>query len=289
MNTLVLGGTRYFGVHLVEELLRKGHSVTIATRGKANDSFGDRVSRIIIERTSSESIAETLKGNTYDVVFDNLAYCSNDVKTLLDNISCKRYIMTSTTAVYAKHMDTIEDEYNPLSHEVVWCSRIDFPYDEIKRQAENALFQSYSHINSAAVRFPFVIGTDDYTKRLFFYVEHAIKGIPMYIDNLKDQMGFIRSDEAGRFLALIGDQRYRGAINGSSFGTVSIEDILKYVEKKTGKKATLSDDGEKAPYNGEKAYSISTDRAVSLGFEFTKLKEWLYEMLDYYIDQVNQK
>lgn len=35
MNILVIGGTRFFGIHMVNELLTAVHDVTIATRGKA--------------------------------------------------------------------------------------------------------------------------------------------------------------------------------------------------------------------------------------------------------------
>lgn len=34
MNLLVIGGTRYFGIHMVNKLLEQGHDITIATRGK---------------------------------------------------------------------------------------------------------------------------------------------------------------------------------------------------------------------------------------------------------------
>ena len=50
MNILVIGGTRFFGVHTVNELVKRGHLVTIATRGLAKDSFGDKVKRIIFDR-----------------------------------------------------------------------------------------------------------------------------------------------------------------------------------------------------------------------------------------------
>lgn len=56
MNILVIGGTRFFGIHMVNELLTAGHDVTIATRGKASDSFGDKVKRIFLERTKEESV-----------------------------------------------------------------------------------------------------------------------------------------------------------------------------------------------------------------------------------------
>lgn len=52
MKILVIGGTRFFGIHMIKELLAKGHDVTIATRGNASDAFGDSVERIIIERTN---------------------------------------------------------------------------------------------------------------------------------------------------------------------------------------------------------------------------------------------
>ena len=96
-------------------------------------------------------------------------------------------------------------------------------------------------------------------------------------------MGFIRSDEAGDFLAFLVGEDVSGAINGSAFGTISIKEILDYVEKKTGHTAILSDDGEEAPYNGEPEYSINTEKATALGFRFSNLKDWIYELLDYYI------
>lgn len=105
-----------------------------------------------------------------------------------------------------------------------------FPYEQIKRQAEYALWQKYPDRNWIAVRYPFVIGTDDYTKRLLFYVEHVMKSIPMNIDNLEYQMGFLRSDEAGEFIAFLADTDFKGAINGSSEGTISITMLRKKQE-----------------------------------------------------------
>ena len=55
MNILVLGGTGFFGKHLVWELLHRGHEVTIATRGRTPDDFGDRVRRLIVDRTDAVS------------------------------------------------------------------------------------------------------------------------------------------------------------------------------------------------------------------------------------------
>ncbi|MBO4783437.1 MAG: NAD-dependent epimerase/dehydratase family protein, partial [Lachnospiraceae bacterium] len=67
MKILVIGGTRFFGIHMVKELLIKGHDVTIATRGLASDEFGDTVKRIKFERTNEQSVKEALSGTHYDV------------------------------------------------------------------------------------------------------------------------------------------------------------------------------------------------------------------------------
>ena len=287
MKILVLGGTRFFGIPMIEELLRQGNDVTIATRQHAKDNFGDKISRIKIERTDPTAMKNAFNGKKYDVVYDKIAYCSNDIMYAMDAIDCDKYINMSSTSVYdPKRINIKEEDFNGTDKEFIWCSRTDFPYDEIKRQAECALWQAYPNRNWMAVRYPFVIGEDDYTKRLFFYVEHAMKSIPMNIDNLNCQMGFIRSDEAGKFLAFLADKNYNGAINGSAHETISLNEIIKYIEEKTGAKATITTDGDNAPYNSEPEYSINTERAENLGFKFSNLKDWIFDLLDYYIREV---
>lgn len=285
MKILVIGGTRFFGIYMVNELLEKGHDVTIATRGISSDEYGDKVKRIILERTNEESVKEALSGVHYDVVIDKIAYCSNDIKYVMEAVDCDKYMHMSSTSVYEpKHMNTMESDFDGTSKELIWCDRFAFPYEQIKRQAEYALWQKYSSRNWIAVRYPFVIGKDDYTKRLLFYVEHVMKSIPMNIDNLDYQMGFIRSDEAGKFMAFLVDKEVKGAINGSAEGTISIREIIDYVEKKTGSKAIIDKGGENAPYNREPEYSINTEKAQALGFQFSVLHDWIYELLDYYIE-----
>ncbi len=285
MNILLLGGTRFFGIHTVNELLKNGHKVTIATRGTSSDSYGERVSRLVLERTNAESLKNVLSGRHFDLVIDKIAYSSNDIRKLLDVLDCDKYIYMSSTAVYEKkHFDIKESEFDPLSKKLVWCDRPDFSYSEVKRQAECALWQKYSDRNFIAVRYPYVIGKDDYTRRLQFYVEHVLNSLPMKIDNLDCQISFIRSDEAGSFMAFLADKDFKGAVNGASCGTVSLRQIIEYIEKKSGSKAVISGDGENAPYNGEVEHSINTDKARELGFNFTNLHEWIYELLDYFME-----
>lgn len=284
MEILVVGGTRFVGVHLVKNLLNAGHSVTIATRGIAQDGFGGSVKRIILDRAERASMQSALAGKRFDAVFDSLAYSSTDVKNLLDFVQCTRYIETSTMSVYTDfEMGMREDGFDPLAHELWWCTRADAGYDEVKRQAECAARQEYARIPSAQVRFPYIVGEDDYTGRLYSYVENALKGVAMNIDNLNAPMSFIPSSEAGAFLAFLAGSGLTGAVNACSDGTVTLAGILDYVQAKTGRTAILSAGGQAAPYNGTPPYSLDTQKAKSAGFNFTNINSWLYDLIDEYI------
>lgn len=288
MNILVVGGTRFFGVHLVESLLKDGHEVTILTRGNTKDIFGNKVKRLMLDRTDADSLIYNLADKEYDVVYDNIAYGSTDVKKLLNAVKCNRYIVTSSASVYFNwHVDMKEDEFNPISHPLKWYDRADTTYDELKRQVECATFNEFARIPSVAVRFPFVIGEDDYTKRLYFYVEHVVKELPMNVDNLDEEICYVDSKEAGSFLAWLADRPNTGTINGCNYGTKKISEVTEYVKNKTGKEPIYHDDGDKGEYNGAPSFCLSGDKCREWGYEFTDLNEWFYKLIDVYIEMAS--
>ena len=296
MNILVVGGTGLIGSHITKNLLENGHSVTIATRGARADAFGGRVGRVVFDRQNPQQIAAALAGKVYDVVYDTQAYSSNEVKYLLDAAKCSRYIEVSTVSVYAPNfkLGQPEGDFDPLKHPLKWCNRTDFDYGEIKRQAECAMYQAYGHIPSVAVRLPFVVGTDDDTRRLHFYVKNILARKPMFIDNMDARLSFILSCEAGRFIAWLADRDICGPVNAGSRGEVSLAEIIAYVEGKTGIKAVLCDDGEKGAYNGCPSYGMDLSRVGTVapteachsgldpesGFSFSRTCDWMPALLD---------
>ncbi len=290
MKVLIIGGTRFMGVHLVKNLLAKGHNVTIATRGLIKDDFGQDVSRIVVDRTDLASVKSMLGGSEYDVVIDNIALSSNDVAYLLDNVKTSRYIMISSISVYPNYkLGLKETDFDPNTHPLKWCTKFDDTYEEIKRQAECALFQKYSNIASVAVRFPFVIGEDDYTKRFYRYVEHVVKGLPMNVDNLDNNMVFINSMEAGTFLAWLVEQTYTGTVNASNCGEVTLKKIIDTVAGKTGTKGIFSESSSLMPYNKTDTYSLDLSKVNQWGYNFSTIDSWMNNLLDYYIEMAKSE
>ena len=68
-----------------------------------------------------------------------------------------------------------EKDFDPCNHPLEMGSRSDFNYAEGKRNAEAYYFQK-SDFPVAAVRIPFVMGINDYTKRLEKLIKAVDKG-----------------------------------------------------------------------------------------------------------------
>lgn len=288
MKILVIGGTRYFGIPMTNALIEKGHNITIATRGKTADSFGASISRIIFDRADESSIITSFREKYYDVIIDKIAYSSNDVKRLLDHVQCGKYILMSSSAVYNDiHAGTAESDFSAESYSFKWCERSDDDYAEVKRQAECALAQHYPEQQYIAVRYPVVIGNNDYTNRLYFYIECIKNGTPMFIDDIDSRISFIHERDAGLFLSHIVEQEISGAVNGCSEDDISMREIITYIEERLDKNAILVPNGISAPYNGYPEFAtLNTNKAKQTGFSFSNIKEMVCETIDYYIQSL---
>lgn len=284
MKILIIGGTRFMGVHLTTTLLQQGHEITLANRGVTADDFADRVRRVVFDRNQPETIMN-IPDEDYDLIFDNIAYSSAEIEALLNHVHCRKLVQISTGSVYRDiHLDTREEEFEAETYPYRYCEKTEFDYGEIKRQAECAIVQKFPQLSAVRVRFPLVTGPDDYSKRVYFYLDHLVHQKPMRLSEIDTQLSFVRSDEAGRFLAFLGQSDFIGAINGGSPQTISVREILDYAEKKTGLSPVISEAGDPAPFNGGGSFSLNVEQAEALGYTFTPLKEWIYDLIDHFIE-----
>ena len=60
-----------------------------------------------------------------------------------------------------------------------------------------AVFFKYATFPVVAVRFPIVVGVDDYTERLHFHVKHVANEEAIGFVNMDAEMSFILAEEAG--------------------------------------------------------------------------------------------
>ena len=103
MKALVIGGSRFIGLHLVRLLHGQGHDVTVLNRGQTSVNFPDGVSRLQADRHDAAQVNAALSGKSFDAAFDISGYDAPGLEPLIDALdgNVGRFVFCSTTAVYS--------------------------------------------------------------------------------------------------------------------------------------------------------------------------------------------
>ncbi|MGL4570875.1 MAG: NAD-dependent epimerase/dehydratase family protein [Clostridium sp.] len=286
-KVLVFGGTRFFGKELIKELLINGHDITIATRGIREDSFGSRVKRIRVDKRDEKALEDALIDKQYDVIYDTICYSSKDAERMCKVLKekTKKYIVVSSVSVYDKGYSLRETAFNPNKYKIIMGEREEFSYSEGKRLMEATLYKNAT-FQVVAVRFPVVIGKDDYTERLLTYVERVKNGQVIFSTKLDENMNLITQNEAGVFLAWLLNKDINAPVNASCIGEISLRDIVKIIEKEYDKEAVLKekeDDDKTSPYNNYLGLTIDIMNIMELGgYRFKDITSELKEVIKSY-------
>ena len=114
MRLLIIGGTVFVGRHLVEQALRRGHTVTLFNRGQSNPGLFPEAEHLIGDRGGDVS---ALAGRTWDAVIDTCGYHPRDVQhtvaALAGRAGC--YLFVSTLSVYADDAPAGVTEDSPVA------------------------------------------------------------------------------------------------------------------------------------------------------------------------------
>jgi nucleoside-diphosphate-sugar epimerase len=183
MKILVLGGTRFFGKTLVEQLVSAGHAVTVLSRGKLPPPDG--AAQVVADRADSAALAAALAGRSFDVVIDNVAMTAAHVGAALEVLGDRtgHYVLTSTASVYGdfargrvwreSDLDLAELERPPLDGHA---------YTIGKRGAEAVLWRGErSKVPFTIVRPGYVVGPHDHLQRMQFFLRRLGDGGPVLV------------------------------------------------------------------------------------------------------------
>ena len=203
-NILVLGGTRYFGKHLVERLLANGDCVTVATRGNGEVVAG--CAFVKFERGISERF---VVDKFWDVVYDQSCYTSDYLLGLEDVIrSCGLYVLTSSQAVYQPG-EWIDENSFCYEHIETYRNKInDYGFEKIK--SEKAVFDLTQRY--IFPRYPVVVGANDYNQRLQTLTQKILTG-KMSLPILNPAFQIIDEFDTATSLFDLPFKNFHGAIN----------------------------------------------------------------------------
>jgi 2'-hydroxyisoflavone reductase len=177
VRVLILGGTRFLGVHLVRRLLDAGHDVTLLHRGRSAPEGISGAASILGDR--NEALARA--GGGYDAVVDTSGYLPQSVST-----SAEHFRRTSPGALYAfvSSISVYRDDLEPNADEdAARCEGGDGSavtvtpenYGALKARCEDAVSGAYGAA-ALVLRPGLIAGPLDPTDRFTYWVRRMFDG-----------------------------------------------------------------------------------------------------------------
>jgi 2'-hydroxyisoflavone reductase len=175
LKILILGGTRFIGLHMTALAQQRGHTLTFFNRGKTRTDLHPEVERIKGDRNGE---IDGLKGREWDVVIDNSGYVPRHVKLSAELLASKvkQYVFVSSISVYPD-FSVPRDESSPVGKLVdETVEKVDGDtYGPLKALCEQAVQKALPG-RATVIRPGLIVGPDDNTDRFTYWPARAARG-----------------------------------------------------------------------------------------------------------------
>jgi len=216
LRLLILGGTRFIGLHMAELALARGHTLTFFNRGRTNTGRFAEVERLLGDRNND---IQSLANREWDAVIDNSGYTPRQVRTAAALLEPKvrHYVFISSVSVYASFAAANDETsaVGKLPDETV--EKVDgLTYGPLKALSEAAARSVFGDSRTTLIRPGLIVGPDDNTDRFTYWPARAARGgrfiapgsprDPIQIIDVRDLAAFtlrcIEAQVSGTFNAL---------------------------------------------------------------------------------------
>ncbi|GAA0270334.1 SDR family oxidoreductase [Halobacterium noricense] len=298
-SALVVGGTRFVGRHLVEELLAHDYRVTTFNRGKHDDPFAedDRVHHVQGDRTDRKALLTAKREVEPDAVFDCVAYKPREVEHAIDVFGgVDAYVYVSSGSAYAdEDVPKREDETTLESCTAEQATDDSMEtYGARKAAGDRIVFEAAERgVNAMSVRPPVVYGPQDYTERLAYWVdrvaEHDEAVVPGDGTNLWQR---VYVEDVARGLRLVAEEGEPGeAYNVGDRNAVTLDRMLDLIADALGtdigrvytspRELDIVDLAlEDFPLYRDYPHVLDTSKVEALGYESTPVEEAMAKTVD---------
>ncbi len=115
MNVLIIGGTRFLGLNIVERLAARGDQVTVANRGQTPVTLPESVQRLRVDISEAGALAKAVEGMTFDAAVHMIAGSASSAGEVLRALPGKigHYVQCGSVGVYAPLAYVPADENHP--------------------------------------------------------------------------------------------------------------------------------------------------------------------------------
>jgi nucleoside-diphosphate-sugar epimerase len=259
MRVVVIGGTRFIGRRIVEELVARGDEVTVVHRGATEPDGWIECEHIHVAREDFSTVADQVRAAAPDAVVDTLAMSRADTEAVLPRLPDTQIVLLSSMDVYRAFGHVLADregepvplnEDSPVRDErYPYRDRGERPSDYDKLDVEPA----YRERGAAVLRLAMIYGEHDPQRREEFILRRVRAGrprIPVGPGSWLWTRCYV-GDVAGAVLATLGNPRAAGEV--FNIGEPAVRSIRGWAEEilaaagheaelVTAPEATLPDD-----------------------------------------------
>lgn len=188
MKILVIGGSGFIGPFIVQQLLKKGHDVTVFHRGSAKPAFPEGVRQLFGNRNDLQAHRNEFKRAAFDVVIDIILSSERQATALLETFRglTKRIVALSSQDVYRAYgvllgIDDGPEEELPLTESSELRSYPPYPPEHARKMQSifSWLDEDYDKVRveqvlrdstdppATILRLPMVYGPGDLLHRFY--------------------------------------------------------------------------------------------------------------------------
>ncbi|MFC6787493.1 NAD-dependent epimerase/dehydratase family protein [Halobaculum halobium] len=291
-TALVIGGTRFIGRHVVDDLLDHGYEVTIFNRGNHENPFDghDTVQHVEGDRREELDLKTAKLSVEPDVVIDCVAYYPEDVRVATDVFAdVDGYVYISSGSAYGV------EEIPKREGETELCECTDEQatddshdsYGPRKAEGDREIAAAAEEgVNAMSVRPCIVYGPHDYTERLDYWIDRVLDHdrvvVPGDGQNLWHRAYVEDVASALRIVAEAGEPGE--AYNVGDRRLVTMEEMINLIADAADTDCAVVHAGERELAAADLApedfvlyrdypHVLDTDKLAGLGWESTPLSE----------------
>ena len=253
MRVMVLGGTRFIGAAIVEELHANGHELLIVHRGEHEPAGLPEVDHLHAERQDLPHLRGPVDEFGPEAVVDNCAYSAADAETALAAVGDDvRLLVVSSMDVYrafgavlaGTETDPLPvDETSPVRPERYPYRGRPHPSTDTDTYEKLDVEAAYLAREATVCRLPMVYGERDHQRReepILRRVRAGRKRIPAGSGGWLWTRGYVRDVAAGIRLALESDACVAEVLNLGEARTWSMGLWARHVLEAAGSDAELA-------------------------------------------------
>lgn len=197
-KVLVLGGSYFIGLSVVNTLLDSGYDVYTLNRGTRKKAR-EEVHELKADRNNFDEVKKAISDIEFSCVVDVSGLNVNQAEILtgaLDKAKLEKLIFVSSSSVY--DIDNLKApllESDKLSRNKYWG---DYGENKIEAEKYYSNWSKKSGIAVSIVRPPYVYGENNYARRESFIFNHIENNMPVIVPVKNSKLQFISANDLAK-------------------------------------------------------------------------------------------